>query len=245
MTSTFSIIPAIDLLAGNVVRLTQGDYGQVSHYDIGPAELAKHYVASGASRIHVVDLDGAKAGKIVNIDAIRAIRQSVDCEIEVGGGIRDEASLKMLFELGITYAILGSILVKDPAFTQTQVRHFPGKIIAGLDCKKDKVAIHGWIDESDISLLPMLEKLQQEPFAGLIYTDIEKDGTLTGPNLEMLGVLGKKSPFPVIASGGIGKLSDVDAVSKLEGVSGCIIGKAILSGDVLLKEAIALERSHS
>jgi phosphoribosylformimino-5-aminoimidazole carboxamide ribotide isomerase len=239
---SFKMIPAIDLLNGKVVRLTQGDYAQVSHYDIDPAGLARQYSAAGASRIHVVDLDGAKAGKPVNLAAIQAIRDAVTCEIEVGGGIRDEASLQQLFEIGIDYAILGSILVKNPEFAYAQCQRFPGKILAGLDCHGDKVAIHGWCESSEHSLFDVMNALKPYPVGGIIYTDIAKDGTLSGPNIDMLALLGQKSPFPIIASGGIGNIAHVREVRQLAGVTGCIIGKAILSGDVDLAAAIALEK---
>lgn len=239
---SFQIIPAIDLLNGQVVRLTQGDYAQVSHYDIDPAGLARQYVAAGASRIHVVDLDGAKVGKPVNLDVIQAIRDAVSCDIEVGGGIRDEESLTQLFDMGITYAILGSVLVKNPAFACAQCQRFPGKILAGLDCREDKVAIHGWYESSHLSLFEVIESLKPYPVGGIIYTDIAKDGTLAGPNTEMLQRLGRNSPFPIIASGGIGNIQHVEEVSQLLGVTGCIVGKAILSGDVELTAAISLER---
>lgn len=239
---SFKMIPAIDLLNGKVVRLTQGDYAKVSHYDIDPAGLARQYVAAGASRIHVVDLDGAKAGKLINIAAIQAIRNAVSCDIEVGGGIRDEAALAQLFEIGINYAILGSVLVKNPDFAYAQCQRFPGKILAGLDCHEDKVAIHGWCESSQLSLFDVIENLRPYPVAGIIYTDISKDGTLSGTNTEMLRVLGEKSPFPVIASGGIGNINHVLDVRQIAGVTGCIIGKAILSGDVDLATAISLEK---
>lgn len=239
---SFSIIPAIDLLHGQVVRLTQGDYTQVSHYDIDPAGLARQYVAAGASRIHVVDLDGAKAGKLVNLDAIQAIRNAVSCDIEVGGGIRDEDSLTQLFDIGITYAILGSVLVKNPEFAYAQYQRFPGKILAGLDCRDDTVAIHGWYESSHLSLFEIIESLTPYPVGGIIYTDIAKDGTLKGPNTEMLQRLGQRSPFPIIASGGIGNIKHLEAVFQISGVTGCIVGKAILSGDVDLAAAISLEK---
>lgn len=240
----FQIIPAIDLLNGQVVRLTQGDYQQVSHYDIDPAKLAQQYVRAGASRIHVVDLDGAKAGHLVNTAAIQAIRQAVSCEIEVGGGIRDEASLTQLFEMGINYAILGSVLIKNPDFAYAQCQRFPGKILAGLDCRDDKVAIHGWYESSDLSLFEVIEALSPYPVGGIIYTDIAKDGTLAGSNTEMLQRLGDRSPFPIIASGGIGNRHHLEEVARIVGVTGCIVGKAILSGDVDLQGAISLERGQ-
>ena len=239
---SFSIIPAIDLLHGQVVRLTQGDYTQVSHYEIDPAALARQYVSAGASRIHVVDLDGAKAGKLVNFEAIQAIRNAVSCDIEVGGGIRDEDSLTQLFDIGITHAILGSVLVKNPSFAYAQCQRFPGRILAGLDCREDKVAIHGWYESSHLSLFDVIEALQPYPVGGIIYTDIAKDGTLAGPNIDMLQRLGQTSPFPIIASGGIGNIQHLEDVSQILGVTGCIVGKAILSGDVDLAAAISLER---
>lgn len=233
MRPNFTVIPAIDLLHGQVVRLTQGDYAQVSHYDIDPASLAKKYEDAGASRIHIVDLDGAKAGKLVNLNAITAIRKAVSCELEVGGGLRNEESIDILFSIGVNYAILGSVLIKDPNFAIKQIHRFPKKILAGLDCHGDKIAIHGWVESSQATLLETISNLEGLPLGGIIYTDIATDGTLAGPNLPMLELLRKMTDLPIIASGGIGTSAHLSAVADL-GVFGCIVGKAILSGTVSL-----------
>lgn len=232
----FTIIPAIDLLDGQVVRLTQGDYNQVSHYAYTPAELAKRYEAFGATRIHIVDLNGAKDGKLVNQDAIESIRNAVSCELELGGGIRNKETAGKILDLGINYIVLGSLLVKDFQTASNIISAFPNKVIAGLDFKNGELAVEGWLETSNTSLESLLSALERLPINSIISTEISKDGMMSGPDLVGLTRLSKQTKLPVIASGGVSSPTDIDSLKDLfdDGIIGCIVGKAVLSGDIEL-----------
>ncbi len=239
----FTVIPAIDLLDGNVVRLTQGDYQQVDFYThFTPAEWAKHFEDQGATRLHIVDLNGAKAGKLVNLDAIQSIRKAVKCKVELGGGIRYISTVTQLLDIGIDYIILGSLLTKQFALASEIIEAHPHKIIAGLDAKGMTLAVEGWLEESEVSILELIQHLNTVPIHEVIYTDIAKDGTLAGPNLEALNTIANHSIAPVIASGGVGKLEDIAAIKKLasKNISGCIVGKAVLSGKISIKSLMEM-----
>jgi len=237
MTS-FAVIPAIDLLNGKVVRLTKGDYNQVSYYDITPAELAKKYSHHGASRIHIVDLNGAKAGKLINLDSIKAIRKAVDCTIELGGGNSNEETNNQLLNEGLGLLVLGSLLIENPAEAKKLIEKHPHKLIAGLDTKNKKISVEGWIKESTHTVESLLETFNELPLESIIITDISRDGTLEGPNLKHLSDITKLSKHPVIASGGVGTGNDIDAIQKLthQGIIGCIVGKAIMENKVDLSK---------
>ncbi|MGE4169787.1 MAG: HisA/HisF-related TIM barrel protein [Candidatus Margulisiibacteriota bacterium] len=234
--SGFTVIPAIDLLNGQVVRLTQGDYNQVDRYDKSPVEWAKAFEAAGAKRIHIVDLDGAKAGKPVNHDTILAIRKAVSCELEVGGGLRSQDSLAFYKDAGINYLIIGSMLIKQTQTALDLIHAFPNTLIAGVDCKGDFVAVEGWIQKSKTPLKGVLDLLKNTPTAGVIYTDIAKDGMMQGPNLPALKTILEQTHLPLIASGGVSTEADIAQLRKLapRGLFGCIVGKALLSGSMAL-----------
>lgn len=234
----FEVIPAIDLLGGEVVRLTQGDYAQVEHYQMSPSQTAQLFFKAGATRIHLVDLDGAKDGNLVNLETIKAIRNSVDCTLEVGGGIRSIETAMLLFDLGIDYVILGSLLVKNYDRATAIIRAFPNRIIAGIDAKNGHVATEGWLDVGPTTAVDLVRCINDLPLAGIIYTDIAKDGTLSGPNLEQLVQVAQHTHLPVIASGGVGTLAHVDHVRALLplGVTGCIVGKAVLGGHIAVDD---------
>jgi phosphoribosylformimino-5-aminoimidazole carboxamide ribotide isomerase len=232
----FDVIPAIDLLDGKVVRLTQGKYDQVDHYDISPEELVEKYEAAGAKRIHVVDLDGAKNGKLGNATVISNIRKRCKCLIECGGGIRNKDSVQGLLDLGIDLIILGSLLTKDFSEASRIISHFPKKIIAGVDTLDGKVAIQGWTEDSGISENDLINELNELPVESIIHTDIKKDGMMMGPNVESLVHFSTLSKHPIIASGGVRSIEDINHLQSFEkeGISGCIIGKAILSNELPL-----------
>ncbi len=234
----FEVIPAVDILGGEVVRLTQGDYGIVDRYTFTPQSIAKSFEDNGATRIHLVDLDGAKAGKVINWDVLRAVRSAVGCRLEFGGGIRTLETAKQLFDEGIDFLVLGSLLIKQPELALSIITTFPNKIIAGVDAKGHDVAVEGWLQSSGTSLADLISTMNDLPLNSIIYTDISKDGTLAGPNLEALTYVASLSKIPVIASGGVGDLSHVHSVRDLEpkGVSGCIVGKAVLSGKIPLDQ---------
>jgi phosphoribosylformimino-5-aminoimidazole carboxamide ribotide isomerase len=236
----FQVIPAIDIIGGQVVRLTQGDYGQVDRYTFSPSEIAKTFEDHGAKRLHIVDLDGAKKGEVVNLPTLQAIRKTVKCRIEFGGGIRSLDTAKRLIDAGVDYLVLGSLLVKQQALAESIIRHFPGKVIAGIDAKGQDVAVEGWIESSGMGLKTLIDHVNTLPLESIIYTDISKDGTLQGPNLEGLTQVAAWSKLPVIASGGVGTVAHIHSVRDLHalGVSGCIVGKAVLSGKIALSDVL-------
>lgn len=234
------VIPAIDLLDGKCVRLYQGDYQQSQVFSDSPAEIARQWEAQGATRLHVVDLDGAKEGKPVNLAAIEAIVKAVTIPIQVGGGLRDRHSIAQLLQLGVTSAILGTVAVEQPQLVSELSQEFVGKIIVGIDARNGKVATRGWLETSETLATELAQRMSQQGAAAIIYTDIQRDGTLSGPNLPALRELANAIDIPVIASGGVSSLTDLLSLLALEplGVTGVIVGKAIYTGDVNLREAV-------
>ena len=234
------IIPAIDLLEGRCVRLYQGDYAQSQVFNDNPAEVAKQWADEGASRLHVVDLDGAKAGKPANLEAIAAIVQNVSVPVQVGGGLRDRTSVSQLLDIGVQRVILGTVAVEQPQLVQDLCQEFPGQIVVGIDARNGLVATRGWLETSSVAAIDLAQQMAQLGAAAIIYTDIHRDGTLSGPNLEALRELASAISIPVIASGGVSSITDLLSLLALEplGVSGAIVGRAIYTGDVSLKDAI-------
>ncbi len=234
------VIPAIDLLEGRCVRLFQGDYAQSEVFNDDPVEVAKRWEAEGATRLHLVDLDGAKAGKPENWQAIRAIADAVSLPIQVGGGLRDAERVRALFDLGVQYAILGTAAVENPDLVGQLSAQFPGRIIVGIDAREGKVATRGWLETSDVMAIDLAKRMGDQGAAAIVYTDIKRDGTMKGPNIEALRELAIAIETPVIASGGVSSVSDLLSLLGLvpAGVSGVIVGKALYTGDVSLKQAI-------
>lgn len=234
------VIPAIDLLEGRCVRLFQGDYDQSQVFNDNPVEVAKQWAAEGATRLHLVDLDGAKAGKPENWEAISAIAQAVDLPIQVGGGLRDADRVSALFDLGVQYAILGTAAVENPDLVGQLSAQFPGQIIVGIDAREGKVATRGWLETSEVMAVDLAKRMGDQGAAAIVYTDIKRDGTMKGPNLEALRELATAINTPVIASGGVSSVTDLLSLLGLvpSGVSGVIVGKALYTGDVSLKQAI-------
>lgn len=234
------IIPAIDLLEGRCVRLYQGNYDQSQVFNDNPVAVAQQWAAAGAQRLHVVDLDGAKAGKPENWQAIQAIIQAVDIPIEVGGGLRDRDRVAALFDLGVHYAILGTAAVETPDLVGTLSTEFPQQIIVGIDARDGKVATRGWLETSEVDAIALAQTVAQQGAAAIIYTDIKRDGTLKGPNIDALRIVAAAVDIPVIASGGVSSITDLLSLLSLVplGVSGAIVGKALYSGDISLKEAL-------
>ncbi|PPS40944.1 1-(5-phosphoribosyl)-5-[(5-phosphoribosylamino)methylideneamino]imidazole-4-carboxamide isomerase [Chroococcidiopsis sp. TS-821] len=234
------VIPAIDLLAGKCVRLYQGDYARSQVFNDNPADMAQQWVEQGATRLHVVDLDGAKQGKIVNLAAIEAIITAVAVPIQVGGGLRDRTSVAQLLDLGVQRVILGTVAVEQPQLVADLCQEFPGQIVVGIDARNGKVATRGWLETSEVSATQLATQMQELGAAAIIYTDIHRDGTLSGPNLEALRELATQISIPVIASGGISSITDLLSLLALEpsGVVGAIVGRALYTGDISLKSAI-------
>jgi phosphoribosylformimino-5-aminoimidazole carboxamide ribotide isomerase len=234
------IIPAIDLLEGRCVRLYQGDYEQSQVFDENPVAVARQWAAQGAPRLHLVDLDGAKAGHPVNQQAIDAIIRAVDIPVQVGGGLRDRQSVADLLALGVQQVIVGTVAVEQPDLVKHLCQEFPNQIIVGIDARNGKVATRGWLETSEVEAVTLTQQMIQSGVAAIIYTDIHRDGTLQGPNKPALRELASVSSVPVIASGGISSISDLLSLLSLEalGVTGAIVGRALYTGAIALPEAI-------
>jgi phosphoribosylformimino-5-aminoimidazole carboxamide ribotide isomerase len=234
------VIPAIDLLDGKCVRLYQGDYNQASIFNDNPVEVALQWAAEGATRLHVVDLDGAKAGESVNLSVIEAIASVIDIPVQVGGGLRDRAGVARLLKTGVQRAILGTVAVEKPELVIELCQEFPDQIVVGIDARNGMVATRGWLETSEVTATDLAQRMAQQGAAAIIYTDIHRDGTLSGPNMDALRELALAIDIPVIASGGVSSLTDLLSLLGLEsiGVTGVIVGRAIYTGDVSLKEAI-------
>ncbi len=234
------VIPAIDLLEGHCVRLYQGDYAQSQVFDENPVAVAQQFVEQGATRLHLVDLDGAKAGHPVNQAVIEAIAQAVSVPIEVGGGLRDRQSVADLLALGVRWAILGTVAVEQPELIAALCQDFPGRIIVGIDARDGWVATRGWLETSQVQAIALAQQMETLGVAAIIYTDIQRDGTLQGPNYSALRELAEAITVPVIASGGVSSTADLMQLLRLEaiGVTGAIVGKSLYTGDLVLKQAI-------
>ncbi len=235
-----NVIPAIDLLEGRCVRLYQGDYGRSQTFNENPVEVAKQWVDQGATLLHLVDLDGAKSGQSTNLKVIEAIVNTINIPCQVGGGLRDHASVSRVLNIGVKRGILGTIAVEKPDIVAELCAEFPGQILVGIDARNGKVATRGWLETSEVLATELAARMQQLGAAEIIYTDIHRDGTLAGPNLEALRELAEAISIPIIASGGVSSIADLLNLLTLEpmGVKSAIVGKAIYTGDVSLKEAI-------
>ena len=234
------VIPAIDLLDGKCVRLYQGDYNQASVFNDNPVEVARQWANEGATRLHVVDLDGAKEGKSVNLSVIEAIAKAINIPVQVGGGLRDRAGVIRLLDTGVQRAILGTVAVEKPELVTELCKEFPQQIVVGIDARNGMVATRGWLETSEVAATDLAQRMAQQGAAAIIYTDIHRDGTMSGPNKSALRELAESIEIPVIASGGVSSLTDLLSLLSLEpiGVTGVIVGRAIYTGDVSLKEAV-------
>ncbi|MDX9698406.1 MAG: 1-(5-phosphoribosyl)-5-[(5-phosphoribosylamino)methylideneamino]imidazole-4-carboxamide isomerase [Rhodocyclaceae bacterium] len=230
------LIPAIDLKDGSCVRLKQGEMEDATVFSEDPAAMARHWIDQGARRLHLVDLNGAFAGKPKNRSAIRAIVDEVgsDIPVQLGGGIRDLDTIEHYLDNGITYVIIGTAAVKNPGFLQDACTAFAGHIIVGLDAKDGKVATDGWSKMTGHDVVDLGRKFEDYGVEGVIYTDIGRDGMLSGVNIEATVRLAQALRIPVIASGGIANLSDIDALCAVEdeGIMGAITGRAIYEGSL-------------
>jgi phosphoribosylformimino-5-aminoimidazole carboxamide ribotide isomerase len=235
------VIPAIDLREAKVVRLIQGQYDRQITYSDDPVEQAKRFHADGAKWLHIVDLDGAKAGKPVNTGTIAAIASLGLLKIEVGGGIRDEASIRQLLDMGVTRVIIGTKAVSDFAWFSRMAEKFRGQIVLGLDARESMVATHGWLQSSSQTVLEFAAQADKLPLAAIIYTDISKDGMLCGPNIERTQSLVEAVRTPVIASGGVKEVDDIRRLAPI-GVAGVIVGRSLYEGTLTLPGALAAAR---
>lgn len=234
------VIPAIDLKDGLCVRLLQGRKEDSTVYSDDPASTAQNWESCGAKLLHIVDLDGAFTGNQKNIEGIRKIRESVKIEIEVGGGIRDMERIDSLVSIGINRIILGTVAIEKPELVKEACKKYPGQILVGIDAKDGLVAVKGWVEVTRVKAKELALKMQDYGAAGIIYTDISKDGMMTGPNIEATREMVNNLKIPVIASGGISSIDDINRLSEIKGLWGAITGKAIYSGAIDLRDAIKM-----
>jgi len=242
------LYPAIDLKGGQCVRLKQGDMEQATVFNTSPADQARQFAIAGAQWLHLVDLDGAFAGQPVNAAAVEAILKEVKLPCQLGGGIRDMARIEMWLEKGIARIILGTVALKNPALVREAAKAFPGKIAVGIDAKGGRVAVEGWAETADITVLELARKFEDAGVAAVIYTDIDRDGLLQGVNVTATAELASALSIPVIASGGVSNIQDIVALMEIApstrgkggGISGVISGRAIYDGRLDLRAALAL-----
>ncbi|MCE9530285.1 MAG: 1-(5-phosphoribosyl)-5-[(5-phosphoribosylamino)methylideneamino]imidazole-4-carboxamide isomerase [Planctomycetes bacterium] len=233
------ILPAIDLRDGKCVRLKQGDYGQETIFGDDPAAMARRWVDQGAEILHLVDLDGAKAGHPVNGESVRRIVEACKVPCQLGGGIRVEDDVKTVLGWGVSRVIIGTRALQDPVWVREMAFKYPQKIVLGLDARDGLVATHGWLTVSTVTVLEMAQQFSKWPLAAIVFTDIARDGMMAGPNVEALAELAAAVPLPVIASGGV---TTMDDVRRLLGhnLAGCIIGRALYEGTLNLTEVLKL-----
>ena len=239
------LFPAIDLKEGLAVRLEQGDMARATVFHRDPAAQARAFEAQGFEYLHIVDLDGAFAGKPVNAAAVDRILESISIPVQLGGGIRNTATVEAWLDKGVTRVIIGTAAVRDPPFVKQAARDYPGKIAVGLDARDGKVAVEGWAEASELSVLDIAKRFEDVGVAAIIYTDIARDGMLQGLNLDATIALAEAISIPVIASGGFASIDDVKAMlepraTKLEGA---IAGRALYDGRLDAAEALALIRA--
>ncbi|HDM32507.1 MAG TPA: 1-(5-phosphoribosyl)-5-[(5-phosphoribosylamino)methylideneamino]imidazole-4-carboxamide isomerase [Deltaproteobacteria bacterium] len=233
------VIPAIDLHDGKVVRLKQGRFDMVKEYSNDPVSVAMEFNEAGAMRIHIVDLDASLKGRSVNTAVIESICRSVSSEIEVGGGVRGKDDAARLLDMGVDFIILGTVIVKDPDLAAEIISAYPSRIGLGIDAKDGKVAVSGWTEETTYGVKDVLKMYEGLSPAFVVYTDIKRDGMLTGPNIEATSSLVSYTDLPVVASGGISTMQDLKLLSEIDGLMGAITGKAIYEGLLDIREAIS------
>lgn len=235
------ILPAIDLHHGCAVRLFKGDYAQMTEYSDAPEKVAKYFAECGAKYIHLVDLEGAKTGETVNISSVEKIVKATGLKAELGGGIRSMEVVEKYLEIGVSRVILGTAALKDPEFLEKAVKKHGEKIAVGIDINGGKVAVSGWTEISDVDFRQFCQKMENLGVQTIICTDISRDGAMQGTNRALYAELQKEFKMNIIASGGVSTLEDVEALSALD-VYGAILGKAIYTGAIDLKDALKIAR---
>ncbi len=232
------LYPAIDIKEGKCVRLTQGVFDNIKVYSDSPSQIAKLWVSQGATFLHLVDLDGALAGKAVNGAIIKEIIEAVDVPVQLGGGIRSEEAVKSILDLGVHRVIIGTKAVKEPEFIKVLIERFgPEQIVAGIDAKDGKVAVEGWEKVSTLTAIELCSKMKEYGVRHVVYTDISRDGMLTGPNISATKKLTEEIGMDIIASGGVSCMEDLQKLYE-EGIGGTIIGKALYEKRLNLEDAI-------
>ncbi|MCK5275169.1 MAG: 1-(5-phosphoribosyl)-5-[(5-phosphoribosylamino)methylideneamino]imidazole-4-carboxamide isomerase [Alphaproteobacteria bacterium] len=234
------LYPAIDLKEGRCVRLIRGDMEQVTVFNDDPVAQAASFVDAGASWLHLVDLDGAFAGKPVNAKAVQAIVNEVDIPVQLGGGIRTLQTIEDWLNCGVMRVILGTAAVKDPDLVTQACRKFPGQVAVGIDARGGRVAVEGWAEETDIQAVDLARKFADAGVDAIIYTDIDRDGVLQGANIPATAELARTVSIPVIASGGVSSLTDIRGLIAEKKIAGAIIGRALYDGRIDLRQALKL-----
>jgi phosphoribosylformimino-5-aminoimidazole carboxamide ribotide isomerase len=236
------LFPAIDLKDGKCVRLVRGEMESATVFDLEPAEQAGKFAKAGCEWLHLVDLNGAVEGKPVNEEAVRSILKAIKIPAQLGGGIRDMATIERWFEAGIARVILGTVALKEPELVKDACKRFPGKIAVGIDARGGKVAVQGWTETSKVKSLDLALRFEDAGVAAIIYTDIDRDGAMAGPNVDATVDLAHHLRTPVIASGGVSSIDDLRELRQHEkaGIAGVICGRALYDGRIDLPKALAL-----
>jgi phosphoribosylformimino-5-aminoimidazole carboxamide ribotide isomerase len=238
---TFELIPAIDLLGGACVRLSQGRYEDATVYDRDPAAMAARFARHSIRRLHVVDLDGARAGRSVNTDTVRRIVAAVGgVPVQLGGGIRSLRAVEEAVATGVDRVVLGTVALREPALVRAAAARFPGRIVVGVDARDGRVAVEGWLEESEADAVDVARRFEDAGVAAIVYTDIARDGMLSGPNFEATGALAAAVGIPVILSGGVRSVEDVVEAARLAdgGLAGAIVGRALYTGAIEIGSAL-------
>ena len=234
------LYPAIDLKDGQCVRLLKGEMNAATVFNDDPAAQARAFQDAGAEWVHLVDLNGAFAGEPVNGGAVEAILKALDVPAQLGGGIRDMATIEAWLSKGLARVILGTVAVEDPGLVRAAAKAFPGQIAVGLDAREGRVATRGWAEETDIQVTDLARKFEDAGIAAIIYTDINRDGAMAGPNIPATEALARAVDVPVIASGGVSSMADLEALKATGVISGAISGRALYDGAIDLNEALRL-----
>lgn len=238
------ILPAIDLRGGKCVRLRQGDYRRETVFGEDPAAMAAHWTDLGARYLHVVDLDGAREGSPANLESLGAILRQVAVPCQFGGGVRSEAIIDNLITQGVARVVIGTRALADPDWFRSVCVRFPGRLVLGLDARNGRVATEGWLETSETPAVELAKRYEGLELAAIVFTDIGRDGMLSGPNLAALSEMAEAVKTPLIASGGVHTVDDVVRIAEL-GVAGCIVGRALYEGTLALPDAIAVARAYA
>ncbi|ETW13928.1 1-(5-phosphoribosyl)-5-[(5-phosphoribosylamino)methylideneamino] imidazole-4-carboxamide isomerase [Roseivivax marinus] len=233
------LYPAIDLKDGQAVRLLRGDMDSSTVFNDDPAAQARAFVDAGCTWLHLVDLNGAFAGRPENAAAVESILAATDVPAQLGGGIRDMATIEAWLDKGLARVILGTVAVENPGLVREAARAFPGQVAVGIDARKGRVATKGWAEETDVQATDLARSFEDAGVAAIIYTDIDRDGAMGGPNVEATADLGRAVSIPVIASGGVSSLADLTALRDTGVIAGAISGRALYDGALDLREALA------
>jgi phosphoribosylformimino-5-aminoimidazole carboxamide ribotide isomerase len=228
--------PAIDLRGGKCVRLLQGDYDRETVFGDDPVAMVRRFVAQGAKRLHIVDLDGAKSGRPVQAELVGRMVAAAGLPCQLGGGIRSLETAQAYAEAGVARLVIGSVAIEEPALLEELATALPGRIVLGLDARDGRVAVRGWLETSPLTAVAVAQRHEGLPLAGIVYTDIATDGMLTGPNLAALEEMVRAVKLPVVASGGIATAGDLRQVARI-GADGCIVGRALYDGGLSLADA--------